>query len=498
MKPECVLALDAGSGSGRSAVFDFTGSLLASAAENWAPHTPQDEPMGAEFDPQEMWTALCRTARQAMDQASIDPKTVRAISTTSQRDGVVFLDKEGQELHCSTNRDARGLIHAEEIAQEYGETIYRVTGRWPLGLDALARLWWFRKNRTEVYEQVAQVLMISDWLIYRLSGETCSEPTNASSSMLFDVVECAWSPALADCLGFSPRIYPSCFRPGDCVGKLTADAADALGLPKGLPVVMGAGDSQAAGLGCGAFEDGDTTIIAGTTMPVQMVLSRPVFDELRRLHLGAYVTPNHWVLESNAGVAGTAYRWFCEAFVGIGMAYYRGLEDEMAAAKPGEVLTVLGPQIADFRQLSFPPRSTFEFPSLSGLERPPTRGSFGRGILENIAFAARGNIEQLVEVAEKDVSSLNLCGGLARSSLLAQIVADVCQREVHVPTVREASSLGAAICAAVGAGVFSSLASAAKAMVQWEPIVEATPANARAYRGLYRRWTRLYQKAGGL
>jgi autoinducer 2 (AI-2) kinase len=495
MKRDCVIALDAGSGSGRSAVFDLEGKLLSAAGEDWAPHTPEDEPMGAEFDPQEMWAALRRATRQAMEQASIDPQTVRGISTTSQRDGVVFLDADGQELHCSTNRDARGVLHAEEIAQELGETIYRTTGRWPLGLDAMARLWWFRSHRPEQHERIAQILMISDWLAYRLSGELCSEPTNASSSMLFNVVDCNWSSELAECVGYSSELYPPCYRPGQVVGRLTAQAAEALGLPVGIPVGAGAGDSQAACLGCGAFEDGATTIIAGTTMPVQMVLSEPVFDELHRLHLGSYVIADHWVLESNAGLAGAAFRWFCEAFVGIGMAYYRRLEEEMQNAKPGEVMAVMGPQIADFRELSFPPKSTFVFPFLSGLEHPPTRGSFGRAILENLAYAARGNVEQLSTASSQEVTVLNLCGGLARSDLFAQIVADVCKREVHVPEVREASSLGAAICAAVGAGAYSSLQSAAKAMVHWEPTVEPIPANARAYRGLYRKWTRLYEQA---
>lgn len=498
MKTDCVIALDAGSGSGRTAIFDLQGNLLSSAAVDWTPRVPEDEPLGAEFDPQEMWDVLCRTTKQAMAQASIRPQDVRGISATSQRDGVVFLDAEGHELYCGTNRDARGVLHAEEIAGQFGETIYRITGRWPLGLDAAARLWWFRQHRPEIYERIARVLMISDWLIYRLSGKMCSEPTNASSSMLFDIVQCTWSTELTQCLGYSAQFYPPCHQPGETVGTLTAQAAKSLGLPKGIPVAAGVGDSQAACLGCAAWEDGATTVIAGTTMPVQMVLSRPVFDELHRLHLGAYVVPGRWVLESNAGLAGSAYRWFCQTFVGIGMADYYRLENEMRQAQPGEVLTVMGPQIADFRELAFPPKSVFVFPFLGGTESPPTRGAFGRAILENIAYAVRGNVEQLEAIGGQKLSVFNLCGGLARSGLFAQIVADVCQHPVHVPRVREASSLGAAICAAVGAGLYPTLPSASIAMVHWEPTVEPNPENARAYRTLYRKWTRLLEQARAL
>lgn len=498
MKRDCLIALDAGSGSGRSVIFDLQGNELSTAAEDWAPYVPEDEPLGAEFDPQEMWAVLCRTTKRALAQASIRPQEVRGISVTSQRDGVVFLDANGRELYCGTNRDARGVLHAEEIANQFGETIYRITGRWPLGLDAAARLWWFRHHRPEIYERIAQVLMISDWLIYRLSGTACSEPTNASSSMLFDVVQCTWSSELAECLGYSAQLQPPCYQPGQAVGVLTAQAAQALGLPEGIPVAAGAGDSQAACLGCDAWEDGATTVVAGTTMPIQMVLSRPVFDELHRLHLGAYVIPGRWVLESNAGLAGTAFRWFCQAFVGIGMADYYRLEDEMQQAQPGEVLAVTGPQIANFRELVFPPKSTFVFPFLGGTERPPTRGSFGRAILENIAYAVRGNVEQLVTISGQELRSLNLCGGLARSRLFAQIVASVCQHEVQVPRVREASSLGAAICAAVGAGLYPDLPAAAAAMVQWEPAATPNPEEVRTYRTLYRKWVRLLEQARSL
>jgi len=495
MQKDCLIALDVGSVAGRSAVFDVEGRLLGVAMEEWTPRVPDDEPLGSEFDPHEVWAALCRTTRLALEQAGLSPQTVRGLSATSQRDGVVFLDACGHEIYCGTNRDIRGALYAEDIARQFGSLIYQVTGRWPLGLDALARLWWFRLQRPDVFQRLAHLCMISDWLIFRLSGRFCSEPTNASSSMLFDVVECAWSPELAALVGFSMEICPPCCPPGTAVGALTAPAAEALGLPAGIPVVTGAGDSQAACLGCNAFEDGATTVIAGTTMPLQMVLAQPVLDDSHRPHLGAHVVPGRWVLESNAGLAGAAYRWFCEAFVGKGVPAYHKLEREARASRPGEAMAVLGPQIADFHELTFPPKSTFAFPYLGGVERLPTRGSLARAILENIAYAVRGNLEQLAAVGGQQPDTLNLCGGLSRSPLFTQIVADVCQRRVQVPTVRETSSLGAVICAAVGARLYPDLLSAAQAMAHWEPIVEPQPATARIYKGLYRQWTRLFEQA---
>ena len=179
---------------------------------------------------------------------------------------------------------------------------------------------------------------------------------------------------------------------------------------------------------------------------------------------------------------------------------------------------MLGPQVADFSCLRFPPPSLFRFPFLGAIEEPITRGAFARAILESVAYAIRGNLEQVIAVSGRPVpalrlrsgqalrlrsgqalrlrsgQALHLCGGLARSGLLVQIVADVCQRQVRVPVVREASCLGVAICAAVGAGVFPTLQAAARAMVHWEPLVEPGP-TARRYRRLYSQWRKLLDKA---
>jgi len=494
--PGCVVALDAGTGSGRAAVFDLEGHLLGLAAEDWTFRVPEDEPLGSEFDPEQVWATLARATRRAMSQAGVPPAAVQAVSATSQRNGVVFLDRQGRELYCGTNRDARGVLHAEEIADRFGERICRVTGRWPLGLGALGRLWWFRQHRPETYARVARLLMVSDWLIYRLCGELCSEPTNASSSLLFDIQRREWSVELAEALGFSPAIFPPCAYPGAVAGALRAPAGADLGLPDGIPVVVGAGDSQAAGLGCAAFEDGTMFTVAGTTLPLQMALAEPLLDPRHRLQTGGYLLPDRWVLESNGGLAGAIYRWFAETFAGADPDYDQ-LEQEAAAAPTGQVLAVLGPQIADFSCLRFPPPSLFRFPFLGALEEPITRGNFARSIMESVAYAIQGNLEQITAVSTLPVPVLHLCGGLARSGLLVQIVADVCERPVRVPVVREASCLGAGICAAVGAGAFPSLQAAARAMVRWEPLVEPSP-TARRYRRLYAQWRKLLDRAYSL
>ena len=487
------MVLDLGTGSLRAAVFDLEGRALGVAAEEWMASAPEEEPLGYEFDPDRTWERLARAARTALSRAGVSPEAVLAISATSQRDGDVLLDEKGKELCCALNRDARGVMYGEEIADRLGEQVYHITGRWPLGLGMLGRLWWFRQRRPEVYGCIAQVLMISDWLIYRLCGVFRSEPTSASSSLLFDIRKHAWSVELAQALDLPPSVFPACVAPGSVAGPLRPQAAAELGLLEGIPVVVGAGDSQAAGLACGALEEGTAFAVAGTTLPVQMVLAEPLLDPQRRLHTGAYILPDRWVLESNGGLAGALYRWFAETFAGPAPDYAR-LEQEAAAAPAGQVIAVLGPQVADFSRLRFPPPSLFRFPFLGALEEPVGRGGFARAILESMAYAVRGNLEQLEEVSGKSAEVLLLCGGLTRSATFTQIVADVCRRPVRVPALREASSLGAAICAVVGAGVYPTLREGAERMVRLEPEIMPGP-QARRYRRPYARWRKLLETA---
>ncbi|HEY75831.1 MAG TPA: hypothetical protein G4O00_06580 [Thermoflexia bacterium] len=488
-----LIVLDAGTGGLRAAVFDLHGRLAGDATADWPLVESEDDLLFREFDPERTWAAVAQATRQALRRADASPTEARAIAATSQRDGCVLLDAEGRELCCALNRDARGVVHADEIAGDFGEQVFQTTGRWPLGLGPLGRLWWLRRNRPRTYQRIGHILMIRDWLTYRMSGALLSEPTGASSSLLFDIHERKWAVGLAEEMDLPTSIFPPCVESGTVAGPLLPSAATDLGLPEGTPVVVGPADSQAAALGCGALEEGEAVIVAGTTMPVLMALSAPLLDPAHRLYTGVHALPDRWVLESNAGLAGAVYHWFARAFAGPDPDYER-LEEEASAAYPGEVLASIGPSIADFSTLRIPPPSVFRFPFLGMMEEPPTRGAFARAILENIGFAAKANLEQLEALTGRKADALHLCGGLARSSLLARIVADVCERPVHVPVVREASWLGAAACAAVGAGIHTDLPSALQAMVRHEPPVEPSP-RSRRYRRLYAHWRDLLEKS---
>jgi len=457
----------------------------------------EDVPGSLEFDPQRMWETFVRLTREAL--AELPPGEVAAISTTSFRDGVVFLDSEGETLYAGTNRDARSVAQGFQMAQRHGETIYAATGRWPLGTDGAAHLLWMRQSRPEVYERIDRVLMVSDWLVYKLCGTYCSEPSNASSSLLFDVKERSWSTEVVELLGLSPGILPPLRSPGELAGRLSPEAAESLGLTEDTPVVVGVADTQTACLACGAVRDGQTVAVAGSTMPLQLTLEEPLMDERHRSWTGAHALDGLWSLECGAGLAGIAYEWLWQAF-GEGEPSedaYALLEAKAGCESRGSVVAFMGTWIADHGRLQFPSRVGFLAPFPMTFEPLLTRSKMARAILESIAFAVRGNLKQLVEISGREVETLTVCGGLTKSFLFRQMVADVCQLPVRVPAAGEASGLGAAMCAAVGGGLHSDLREAARQMSMGEEVVEPNPTMRTTYRAAYKRWFKMYRSLLG-
>jgi sugar (pentulose or hexulose) kinase len=341
--------------------------------------------------------------------------------------------------------------------------------------------------------------MVNDWLVYKLCGTYCSEPSNASSSMLFDVKERDWSTEIVELLGLSPTILPPLRSPGEVAGRLRPEAAEALGLTEDTPVVVGLADTQAACLACGAVSDGQTVAVAGSTMPLQMTLEEPLMDEGHRSWTGAHALDGLWSLECSAGLAGLTYEWLWQAF-GEGEPSENGyavLNREAEQEPPGSVLAFMGPWIADHGRLSFPSRVGFLAPFPMTFEPPLTRSKMARAILESIAFAVRGNLDLLVEISGREVDSLMVCGGLVRSPLFRQLVADVRQLPVQVPAAGEASGQGAALCAAVGAGLYSDLREAADQMSMGYEVVDPDPTMRPTYGTAYRRWTKMYDSLLG-
>ncbi|HSP99553.1 MAG TPA: FGGY family carbohydrate kinase [Candidatus Dormibacteraeota bacterium] len=487
-----IAVFDAGTGAAKCTIFDLTGALRGHHSETWSytVRAHRDVPLVKEyaFDPDEFWGILARCMRAALAQARVDPADVIGAVTTSQREGCVFLAADGRELYAGPNLDSRGFMEGLEILGSLGpERLYAITGHSAPFIFPLARYLWYRKQGGE---PAARILMINDWMSFRLCGKATAEPSNASESMLFDFRGRCWSEEILSHFEIPAEILPPIVAAGAAIGTVHAMAAAATGLRAGTPVFAGGADTQCALLGAGAVDVGDTAVILGTTTPVQAVVGEPLLDPVGNLWAGCHVVPERWVIESNGGSTGDAYLWLLELLVGAGEDRYARAEALAAAAQDGAAFTFVGPRIFDLTRIrpDMPGGILFPFPTL---QLRPTAGELLRAFLSSIAYAVRANIEQLTAVTGRRAAEIIIGGGMSRSELLVRFLADVAGLPMRRAVEPQSTGLGCAMLVAVGAGAHADPASAVRAMCRHE-VVAADESRRDAVDAGFRKWRELY------
>jgi autoinducer 2 (AI-2) kinase len=490
-----VVTVDAGSGSCRALVFDSTSRLLGLSQREWTYHPVPGAPGGFDFDTAAGWTQVSACVAEALATAEVNPSEVAAVTAASMREGFVLYDAVGREIWACPNIDARAGHEAAEMIEEgLAERQYRRGGDWT-SITAPARLRWIRRHQPEILERARHLTLLGDWVLARLSGVYCTDPSLGSSSNLFDLAARTWSEETATELDL-PDILPPVFEAGTVVGAVTPQAAADTGLQPGTAVVAGGADTQLALLAAGLTSGLRFATVGGTFWQSAAVTNEPVIDPEIRLRTLCHVLPSTWMIEGVGFLHGLSTRWVRDALLravspDIGPeAGYETLERLAAEVPAGSHgLTYLSSNVMDDKRWRHGP------PSLIGLDiLQPERTGLGaifRAVEEEATYVARGHYEILTEVCGAAPERIRFVGGPARGQLWPQILADVLGVPVETPPVREATSFGAALCALVGAGVFASLAEAVAATSQESGCFEPDPANHTVYDEAYARWREL-------
>ena len=493
MSKRLLMGLDVGGGSGRCLLADADSGEVFSAASPWS--YPRSGSLGFDADLDAIWRQLCAAAHEAIGRAGAAPEDVVGVAVTSMRFGVVVVDEDGDPLYAGPNRDARAFAESLQMAAEHGEALNNETGHWPMAVMAAPRLQWLAANEPEMWQRAAAVLSLNDAISQRMCGVVATDASQAGETLLFDLARRSWADEWIERFDLPRRLFPALREPGSNLGPLTSRAAADLGVRSGIPVAQGGGDTQCGLLGVGAVSHGDLAIIAGTTAPVELVLSQPVADPEARCWQGHHVLGDLWVLESSAGAAGEALAGFASLHCPDSPRPTAALLAQASESEPGAagMLSTLGAQVMNARAPSLPVGSVTLSPLLSGGDTNPRR-HLARAVVEGIAYSMRANIEQLQELTGRRCDRILLGGGLSQSPTFAQLLADVCTATVRSPATPEASALGAVVCAGVAAGVYDDLRGGAARVVQmgagprsFSPVAE----RASAYQELFAGWNEL-------
>ena len=485
------MGLDLGGKRGRCLLLDVESGAAVSTSRPWQHRMTAG--FGYDLDTVEVWRCIGEAAREAMAKVVARSPDVLAVSTTGMRHGSVVLDARGKVLLATPTRDARGAMHSLQLAAERGREFHERTGHFPAPLFTASRLLWMADSAPELLGRAHAVLGLSDWLAYRLAGKMVAEPSVASESGLFEVSARQWADDLIRSLGLPRHLFPEVASSGTTLGSLSKDAALHLGLQPGIPVVTGGGDTQCGLLGTGVVGAGQMAIIAGSTMPVQRVIERGFIDTEARLWTSHHVVPGRWTIESNGGPSGDMIDWLAGvlyAEVGDPTAALFAEASQSVMGAEG-IVSSLGAEVFNASRLRLPLGHLTLSPMMVP-DDPSRRRHLARAVVEGLAYAAKANIELLQQAAANgSVEAIRLAGGMSKSQFFAQILADVLGVPVEVAKVPECSALGAAICAGVGAGLYSNLVDGAKRFGGGLRGFMPDPARRAAYQSHYTRWMEL-------
>lgn len=497
-----LMAIDAGTGSVRALLFDTEGNQLAMVQREWHHLAEPDVPGSMTFDLQTNWQLVTACIRETIRQAAVDPADIAALSATSMREGIILYDEAGEALWGVANVDARAAQEVHDLQTRYPGIeahFYERSGQ-TFALSALPRLLWLKNHRPALYRKVASISMIGDWILARLGGKIAVDPSNGGTTGIFSLQEREWAPDMAERIGLKSDIFPPCFESGTVLSQVTPHAAAETGLHTSTKVVTGGGDVQLGAAGLGLVREGDAAILGGSFW--QQIVNiksdmRPPEDMSVRIN--PHVVPGLSQAEGITFFSGLIMRWFRDAFCDSekAEAVQRGIDpytvlEEKARDIPVGSYGIL-PIFSDSMKYG---KWYHAAPSFLNLSIDPdrcNRASMFRSLEENACIVSKINLEKIETFTGMQIDTLVFAGGASKGRLWCQILSDVTGCRVKIPKVTEATALGAAMSAGVGAGIYKTITEAADRLVTWESTYTPDMHHHALYRQIRQKWEKAYR-----
>ena len=475
-----LLGIDYGTGGCKVTVIGEDGSFVGEASVEYA--TYHDHPGWSEQEPQDWWTSLCEALKKLASKG-VDLKSIVACSLDGSTHNAVLLDGAFKPVRRTIMwTDQRATAECEALKAGWGERIFSACYQMPAPTWTLPQMMWLKANEPEALERTEHVLFVKDYVRYLLTGEAATDRIEAQGTLFFDMAKGDWDEALVKMAGLSLAKLPRFIAPTDVAGNVTAEAAAATGLPEGLPVVCGSSDSAVEDYGAGAVEPGDLIIKLATAGNVNSMTAaaHPHPKTLTYSH----IVPGMWYSVSATNAAALCMRWLRDTW---GFVDYGMIDEEAAKSPVGANGVFFHPYLQGERCPYWDANLRASF---TGVSISSTRGDFCRALMEGVAFSLRDCYRTLEEM-KLPVKRIFLIGGGARSRIWSEIVANVFNCTVAVPTPGDAS-FGACLLAGTGIGIFSDVKDAVAKCLHIDRTIAPDPAAAAKYDHLFNCYRRLH------
>jgi len=484
-----VIGLDSSTTATKAIVFDPHGDPVAKAHAPISLASPQ--PNYYEQNPDDWW----RSAQEALRKvtAQVSPQRITALAISNQRETFVPLDARGIPLRPAIIwLDERCKGEVEPFAQKIGRrAIHRITGKPVDYAPVVYRLEWMKRHEPALFKKIGMVTDVHGWLVKKMTGTFSTSRASADPLGLYDMGQNRWSEKILDALDLTVKQLPAVAGPGTVLGRISGEAVEQTGLAEGTLIVAGGGDGQAAGLGANVLSRRRAYLNLGTAV-VSGIYGKEYRTSAAFRTMNA-IAEDAYYYECSLRAGTFALDWFIRQILRIEPSaqpdIYDRLENEAARIPAGSDGLMHLPYLCGVMNPYWDSGARAAF---VGLSSSHTRGHLYRSILEGIAFEQSLALRAVERTIGSAVQELMAIGGGSASAFWCQMLADVTGKRICIPHTNEASALGAAIAAAVGAGWHKSFARAAQAMTGIKRTFEPDDAKLQCYQQQFRAYRRIY------
>lgn len=495
MDRKLLLGIDFGTTALKAVAFDCHGKQIAEAGIEYSLESPA--PDFVEVTPEVYWDSL-KSAISVIGN-HCDLKDIIGISFSCQGETMLFMDSNGQPLRKAIVwMDNRGKDEAKQLQERFGnDCCYRVCGQvsfepcWPA-----SKVLWMRKNEPEIFAKAAKIILLEDYIIYRMTGKYVSECSLLTSTTYWDITTKKYWPEMLDFLGICEDQLPEIRESGEAVGPLLPEIAQELGLSADAIVCTGALDQAAGAIGVGNVRSGLFSENIGAAMAICAITDRLTYDPNAAMPVHYFPLPDTYMMHTFTS-GGMNLRWFRDNFCQIEMAMeeltgksaFALLDAEAAKAPAGCDGMIMLPHLSG----SMAPDMNSDAKGVFyGFTLTHKKAHFARAIMESLGFILMRNLEALDDMGIH-VTEIRSLGGGARSDFWNQLKADITGRRLVTLKCKEAASLGAAILSGKGLGIFPDVASACESMVVIDKAYEPNPSNRAVYDAAFAKYKKLFQ-----
>ncbi len=456
-----IIAHDLGTSGNKATLYNLDGKLIKSTVFSYDLITGENNV--AEQKADDWWKAVCETTKNLLE--GINSVDVAAVSFSGQMMGCLCVNDKGEPLYNALIwADMRSVKQGNAFRHNIDELeFYKITGHRISSSYSLTKLMWIKDNEPEVYKNTYKMLNAKDYIIYKLTGNFVTEPSDASSTCFMDLNTLKWSEKIIDIAGIDKNKMPEILSSVDIAGTVTKEASALCGLMEGTPVVCGGGDGCCAAVGTGVVKEGIANCCLGTSSWISLATKKPIYDDNMTTFNFAHIVPGYIMPCGSMQTGGGALSWVVncmfDGFEKDKNEIYALVNEEVSKSPIGAKKLLFLPYLIGERSPRWNDKAKGTF---LGLTLNHNRGDMLRSVMEGVGY----NLDIILNAFRKSgshIDNLILIGGGARNKIWQQILADIFGVAVSVPDyLEEATSMGAAITAGVGIGAFENFSAVDK------------------------------------